>query len=322
RPVRGVSPIFLKVSSTSRAVLTSLNPSSGWRRICSPRPMISSARWSIAWYTCCFSSSLVMSFSPCRRSLRSRPTFYCRRLAGRLHTDGQGNGASPCRRGRRDRRSGPRLLFLRPALVRVGRAFRSPGTGASQDPGSRPGLRASDGRAHDLPHRSGAGCLRRRPGRAHSADHPGRGRLGRAPCRAGGMCLPRGMAGRLRSAGGGGGPPGHRGGGRPWGLAGAARLRWAGRDGGVRARHAFALGGAVYVITVVSFLLVGGRGFAILTHEWLPLLIINVGGVGLFTRLFTDVAGAMAAEAARREAAELRAITLLARPAAHGINHA
>ena len=104
--------------------------------------------------------------------------------------------------------------------------------------------------------------------------------------------------------------------------ASALVLRWARRDGGVRARHAFALGGAVYVITVVSFLLVGGRGFAILTHEWLPLLIINVGGVGLFTRLFTDVAGAMAAEAARREAAELRAITLLARAAAHEINNA
>jgi len=104
--------------------------------------------------------------------------------------------------------------------------------------------------------------------------------------------------------------------------ASALVLRWARRDGGVRARHAFALGGAVYVITVVSFLLVGERGFAILTHEWLPLLIINVGGVGLFTRLFTDVAGAMAAEAARREAAELRAITLLARAAAHEINNA
>ena len=104
--------------------------------------------------------------------------------------------------------------------------------------------------------------------------------------------------------------------------ASALVLTWARRDGGVRARHAFALGGAVYLITVVSFLLVGERGIAILRHEWLPLLIINVGGVGLFTRLFTDVAGAMAAEAARREAAELRAITLLARAAAHEINNA
>jgi signal transduction histidine kinase len=121
----------------------------------------------------------------------------------------------------------------------------------------------------------------------------------------GGSGAPAGVLGLLATAG-----------------ASALVLRWARRDGGVRARHAFALGGAVYVITVVSFPLVGERGFAILTHEWLPLLIINVGGVGLFTRLFTDVAGAMAAEAARREAAELRAITLLARAAAHEINNA
>ncbi|OLD37484.1 MAG: hypothetical protein AUI57_10740 [Candidatus Rokubacteria bacterium 13_1_40CM_2_68_8] len=107
-------------------------------------------------------------------------------------------------------------------------------------------------------------------------------------------------------------------------TAGAATLAlaWARRDGGVRARHAFALGGAVYVITFASFLLVGARGLEILAREWLPLLIISVGGVGGFTRLFTDVADARAAEAARREAAELRAITLLARAAAHEINNA
>jgi signal transduction histidine kinase len=67
---------------------------------------------------------------------------------------------------------------------------------------------------------------------------------------------------------------------------------------------------------------VGERGIAIFTREWLPLLIISVGGVGGFSRLFIDVAGAMAAEAARREAAELRAIALLARAAAHEINNA
>jgi signal transduction histidine kinase len=107
-------------------------------------------------------------------------------------------------------------------------------------------------------------------------------------------------------------------------TAGASTLvlRWARHDGGVRARHAFALGGAVYIITFVSFLLVGERGIVIFTREWLPLLIISVGGVGGFTRLFTDVAGAMAAEAARRETAELRAIALLARAAAHEINNA
>jgi len=121
----------------------------------------------------------------------------------------------------------------------------------------------------------------------------------------GGSGAPAGVLGLLATAG-----------------ASALALAWARRDGGVRARHAFALGGAVYIITFVSFLLVGERGIAIFTREWLPLLIINVGGVGGFSRLFIDVAGAMAAEAARREAAELRAIALLARAAAHEINNA
>jgi signal transduction histidine kinase len=102
----------------------------------------------------------------------------------------------------------------------------------------------------------------------------------------------------------------------------ALALAWARREGGVRARHAFALGGAVFVVTFASFLLLGARGLEMFAREWLPLLVISVGGVGGFTRLFTDVANAQAAEAARREAAELRAITLLARAAAHEINNA
>lgn len=121
----------------------------------------------------------------------------------------------------------------------------------------------------------------------------------------GGSGAPAGVLGLLATAG-----------------ASALVLAWARRDGGVRARHAFTLGFAVYGITFASFLLVGERGIAIFTREWLPLLIISVGGVGGFTRLFTDVAGAMAAEAARREAAQLRAIALLARAAAHEINNA
>jgi len=78
----------------------------------------------------------------------------------------------------------------------------------------------------------------------------------------------------------------------------------------------------VFVVTFASFLLLGARGLEMFAREWLPLLVISVGGVGGFTRLFTDVANAQAAEAARREAAELRAITLLARAAAHEINNA
>jgi signal transduction histidine kinase len=107
-------------------------------------------------------------------------------------------------------------------------------------------------------------------------------------------------------------------------TAGAGTLvrAWARRSGGVRARHAFALGGAAYAITLGSFLLVGARGLELLARDWLPLLVVSIGGIGGLTRLFTDVANAGAAEAARREAAELRAIALLARAAAHEINNA
>src|SRR5207247_1150894 len=88
----------------------------------------------------------------------------------------------------------------------------------------------------------------------------------------------------------------------------ALALMWARRDGQVRNRHAFALGGAVFVV--------------MFARDWLPLLVVSVVGIGGFARLFTDVANAQAAEAARRESAELRAITLLARAAAHEINNA
>ena len=58
-PPRGDSPISRSVSSTSRAVLTSLNPSSGLRRMLSPTPMICSARRSMASHTLCLTSSRV-----------------------------------------------------------------------------------------------------------------------------------------------------------------------------------------------------------------------------------------------------------------------
>jgi len=99
-------------------------------------------------------------------------------------------------------------------------------------------------------------------------------------------------------------------------------LAWARRAGGVRARHAFALGGAVFLVTFASFLLLGARGLELFERDWLPLLVISVVGIGGFARLFVDVVDAQAAEAARRDAAELRAVTLLARAAAHEINNA
>ena len=108
------------------------------------------------------------------------------------------------------------------------------------------------------------------------------------------------------------------------GTAGAATLAvlWARRAGGVRSRHGFVLGVAVYFITLSTFLLLGARGFELFKRDWLPLLFVSVVGIGGFTRLFVDVMNAQAAEAARRDAAELRAVTLLARAAAHEINNA
>src|SRR5262249_26460509 len=76
------------------------------------------------------------------------------------------------------------------------------------------------------------------------------------------------------------------------------------------------------VITLGSFFMLGARGLELFKRDWLPLLIVSVIGVGGFTRLFLDVVNAQAAEAARRDAAELRAVTLLARAAAHEINNA
>jgi len=99
-------------------------------------------------------------------------------------------------------------------------------------------------------------------------------------------------------------------------------LAWARREGGVRTRHAFALGGAVFVVTFASFLVLGARGVEMFSRDWLPLLVVSVVGVGGFARLFTGVASAQGAEAAWRETAEHHAITLLARAAAHEINNA
>jgi len=105
-------------------------------------------------------------------------------------------------------------------------------------------------------------------------------------------------------------------------VAAAAAVRaWAKRDGGVGFRHSLTLAIAVYAITYGSFLVLGRRGAAIFAHVWLPVLLLNMVGIGLVARLFSDVVAGRAAEAARRDAAQLRAVTLLARAAAHEINN-
>jgi len=108
-----------------------------------------------------------------------------------------------------------------------------------------------------------------------------------------------------------------------FGTAAVATLvaAWARRTGGVRLRHTLMLSGGVYVVTELSFLVLGARGLALFTRVWLPFLILAVVGIGGVGRLLIDIASAQAAEAARREAEALRAVTLLARAAAHEINN-
>jgi len=108
-----------------------------------------------------------------------------------------------------------------------------------------------------------------------------------------------------------------------FGTAAAATLvaMSARRAGGTRLRHTLLLSGAVYAVTELSFLVLGARGLALFARVWLPFLVLTVAGIGGVGRLLTDIADAQAAEAARREAEALRAVTLLARAAAHEINN-
>ena len=104
-------------------------------------------------------------------------------------------------------------------------------------------------------------------------------------------------------------------------VAAAAVRAWARRDGGIGMRHSLTLGALVWAITAGAFLMLGGRGLAMLTPVWLPILLLYLVGVGLVARLFAEVVAAQAAERARREAAELRAVATLATAAAHEINN-
>jgi signal transduction histidine kinase len=103
-------------------------------------------------------------------------------------------------------------------------------------------------------------------------------------------------------------------------LAAAVRW-WAKREGGVGLRHSLTLAVLVYAVTWASFLVLGERGAAMFAPVALHVLVLDVVGIGLVARLFADVVAGRAAEAARRDAAQLRAVTLLARAAAHEINN-
>ncbi|MEX2147834.1 MAG: LytS/YhcK type 5TM receptor domain-containing protein [Candidatus Rokuibacteriota bacterium] len=103
--------------------------------------------------------------------------------------------------------------------------------------------------------------------------------------------------------------------------AAVAVRRWAAAHGAVRFQHSMALGAAVFVITGASFLLLGTRGAALFASVWLPFLVMSLVGIGVGARLFADVVASYTAEAARRDAAQLRAVMLLAQAAAHEINN-
>jgi signal transduction histidine kinase len=103
-------------------------------------------------------------------------------------------------------------------------------------------------------------------------------------------------------------------------AAGFVRV-WAQRDGGLKLRHVAVLVAAVWAVTAASFLVLGARGLAMFSPVWLPLLAMTAVGLGVGARLFGDVVAGQAAEAARRDAAQLRAVASLARAAAHEINN-
>jgi signal transduction histidine kinase len=105
-------------------------------------------------------------------------------------------------------------------------------------------------------------------------------------------------------------------------VAIAAAVRWwSRREGGVGLRHSLTLAAAVYAVTWASFLVLGERGAAMFAPVALHVFVLDLVGIGLVARLFADVVAGRAAEAARRDAAQLRAVTLLARAAAHEINN-
>ncbi|HKZ04177.1 MAG TPA: LytS/YhcK type 5TM receptor domain-containing protein [Methylomirabilota bacterium] len=75
------------------------------------------------------------------------------------------------------------------------------------------------------------------------------------------------------------------------GVAAAAGLicAWARSTGGVRLRHALALAGAAYAITVAGFTLLGRRGLELFSDMWLAYFVTCGVGVTVMARLLADV---------------------------------
>src|SRR5256712_559102 len=64
---------------------------------------------------------------------------------------------------------------------------------------------------------------------------------------------------------------------------------WARGEGRVRAHHALALSGVVFLATFASFVAVGPYAIRLFGLVWLPLLVTYVVGIGLVAQLFQDV---------------------------------
>jgi diguanylate cyclase len=83
-------------------------------------------------------------------------------------------------------------------------------------------------------------------------------------------------------------------------AVGTATHVWARRDGGVRWPHAAALGGAVFVVTYLSFAVLGPAQLAKFTTQWTAYFAVYAIGLALLVQLFRDV-GERARLAVERE---------------------
>jgi PAS domain S-box-containing protein len=64
---------------------------------------------------------------------------------------------------------------------------------------------------------------------------------------------------------------------------------WARREGGPHTRHALALAGATYSLTVLAFALIGRREIERFSDMWLAYFVTCLVGIALMARLFADV---------------------------------
>jgi PAS domain S-box-containing protein len=80
---------------------------------------------------------------------------------------------------------------------------------------------------------------------------------------------------------------------------------WALRHGRVRTAHAFALGGATFVVTFLGYAMLGEAGLARFARTWPHFLVAYVGGIGLLAQLFQNVVERERLFAAERRFREL-----------------